>query len=150
MNQMNQLKEKQMSSLRAEILIDAKPDRVWEVVSDAATISEWYPLISRSHLDSNGVRHIELSDGSRLEEKIVTSNEFLRRFQYRIQGGDLPVEHHLGTIDVIPIEDKTLVVYSSEITPDNLALLVDSAVKDALVGLRDVTTRTETPAALGN
>ncbi|MFI5436460.1 SRPBCC family protein [Rhodococcus baikonurensis] len=139
-----------MSSLRAEILIDANPDCVWEVVRDAASISEWYPLISGSSLDSRGVRQIELSDGSRLEEKIVTSNEFLRRFQYQIQDGDLPVEHHLGTIDVIPIEDKTLVVYSTEITPDSLALLVDSAVKDALAGLRDATTHTETPAALGN
>ncbi|MDV7087671.1 SRPBCC family protein [Rhodococcus opacus] len=140
-----------MSSLRAEILIDAKPDRVWEAVSDAANISEWYPLISQSRLDSSGVRHIELSDGSRVEEEIVTSDADLRRFQYRIQGGDLPVDHHLGTIDVIPVEDKTLVVYSSEITPDNLALLVDSAVKDALVGLRDLTdARTGCPAGPGN
>lgn len=140
-----------MTSLRAEILIDAKPELIWEVVSDAANISEWYPLISQSRLDSSGVRHIELSDGSRIEEKIVTSDEALRRFQYQIQAGDLPVDHHLGTVDVIPVEDKTLVVYSSEITPDNLALLVDSAVKDALVGLRDHTAaHTGCPAALGN
>ncbi len=140
-----------MTSLRAEILIDAQPDRVWKIVSDAANISEWYPLISQSHLDSSGVRHLELIDGSRVEEKIVTSDENLRRFQYQIQGGDLAVDHHLGTIDVIPVEDKTLVVYSSEITPDNLALLVDSAVKDALAGLRGhAAAHTGCPAALGN
>jgi hypothetical protein len=39
----------------------------------------------------------------------VTSDDELRRFPYRFTGGDIPVEFHRGTVDVIPNGDGSLV-----------------------------------------
>jgi len=49
----------------------------------------------------------------------------------------MPVEHHLGTVDVL--EDgpqSSLVVYSTEITPDHLAGLVGPSVEGGVQGLK--------------
>lgn len=86
-----------MATIRHHARIDAAPDTVWDVVSDAGAISTWFPLIEQSSA-SDGVRHCTLQGGGKLEEEIVTSDDDLRRFQYRITSGDMPVEFHLGTM----------------------------------------------------
>ncbi len=60
----------------------------------------------------------------------------MRRLQYPFTGG-MAVEHHLGTVDVL--EDgphSSLVVYSTEITPDDLAGLIGSSTEGDVQGLK--------------
>ncbi len=76
-----------------------------------------------------------MNGGALVEEDIVTCDAQMRRFQYRIVGGDLPVEQHLGTIDVIPVGDGSLVVYGTDVTPDSLADVIAPALADAVAGL---------------
>ncbi|MGD9531887.1 MAG: hypothetical protein AB7V44_34515 [Pseudonocardia sp.] len=67
---------------------------------------------------------------------VVTSDPALRRLQYRAVGGDLPVESHLGTVDVIELEpNRTIVVYSTEIEPASLADAFDGAISEAVAAL---------------
>lgn len=124
-----------MPSLRSHVVIDAAPDAVWEVVSDAANIADWFPAMSRSSGD--GMRRtVVLQDGSTLDEVVVNADPALRRFQYRVVGGDLPVEHHLGTVDVIELEpNRTIVVYTTEIEPASLAEAFDGAISEAVRAL---------------
>lgn len=124
-----------MPSLRSHVVIDAAAEAVWKVVSDAAAIADWFPAMSRSTGDSTH-RTVVLQDGSRLEETVVNADPELRRFQYRVVGGDLPVEHHLGTVDVIELEPKrTIVVYTTEIEPAALAEAFDAAISEAVRAL---------------
>lgn len=37
-----------MAAIRHHALIDATPDQVWQVVSDAGAISTWFPLIEET------------------------------------------------------------------------------------------------------
>lgn len=121
-----------MPSLRSHIVIDANPDAVWKVVSDTANIADWFPAMSKSSGDSSR-RTVVLQDGSTLEEEVVTTDPALRRFQYRVVGGDLPVEHHLGTVDVIELEPgRSIVVYSTEIEPQSIAEAFDAAISEAV------------------
>ncbi len=60
----------------------------------------------------------------------------LRRFQYRITAG-MPVEHHLGTVDVLADgEGQSLVAYSTEVTPDAIADLMGPSIEGGLQGLK--------------
>lgn len=125
-----------MTTLRSEIIIDRPADAVWEVIADVPAISSWFPAIVESTGDRSH-RSVTLSDGSRLEEDVVTLDDELRRLQYRVVGGDLPVSHHLGTVDVVAIEpDRSLVVYSTEIEPAELAEAFGPACAQGLSGLR--------------
>jgi hypothetical protein len=105
-----------MASIRHHARIDRTPDEVWKVVSDAGSISIWFPLTEQS-LEDDGMRYCSLQGGGKLEEEILTSDDELRRFQYRITAGDMPVEHHIGTVDVLEHGEGSLVVYSTDVTP---------------------------------
>ncbi|MGV9858619.1 SRPBCC family protein [Gordonia sp. NPDC003425] len=124
-----------MATLRSEITIEQPADAVWRAVVDDP-IENWFPLIENSVVEGSS-RTIVLQDGTKVEEAIVTRDPALRRFQYKVVGGDLPVEHHLGTVDVIVLEDNSsLVVYSTEIEPAAIGEVMGPAIADSLTGLR--------------
>ncbi|WP_063057410.1 SRPBCC family protein [Nocardia sienata] len=127
-----------MTTLRSQVLIDRSPDAVWQVIRDVPGISRWFPAITSSEGDQRH-RTVILRGGSRLEETVVTMNDELRRLQYRVVEGDLPINAHLGTVDVLDLGDgRALVVYSTEIEPAELADAFDSACAEGLQGLRAV------------
>lgn len=124
-----------MATLRTHATIDRPAKEVWEVVSDAGNISAWFPAIKTSSVTGNS-RHCEVAGGGSLDEEIVTNDPELRRFQYRITGG-MPVESHLGTVDVLDNGSSSLVIYSTEITPDSLADTLGPAIEQGLQGLKE-------------
>lgn len=125
-----------MASLRTHVRIERPAEEVWKVVSDAGSISDWFPSIERSTAES-GRRSCTLQGGAELEEDIVNVDGQLRRFQYRITAG-VPAEHHLGTVDVLEDgPDRSLVVYSTEIAPDALADVMGPAVEQGVRGLKE-------------
>lgn len=125
-----------MASLRTHARIARSAEDVWKVVSDPAAISTWFPGIEESTA-SQGSRSCTLAGGTELEEDIVNVDGSLRRFQYRIRAG-MPVEQHLGTVDVLEDgQQASLVVYSTEIEPDSLAEMMGPAIEGGLQGLKD-------------
>lgn len=125
-----------MATLRSDVTIDRPAEEVWAVVSDAGRISEWFPSILTSSADGD-LRSCELEGGVPLTEDIVTNDPTLRRFQYRITGGGVPVQSHLGTVDVLDLDDnRSLVVYSTEVTPDELAGSLGPAIDNGVQGLK--------------
>ncbi|MPZ65995.1 MAG: SRPBCC family protein [Pseudonocardiaceae bacterium] len=125
-----------MATLRTDITIERPVDEVWAVISDAGSISTWFPIVKTSSASGED-RHCELEGGIPLDEKIVTNDPQLRRFQYRIVGGRVPVDSHLGTVDVFDRGDgSSLVVYSTEVTPDEIADTLGPAIEDGVRGLK--------------
>jgi len=47
-----------------------------------------------------------------------------------------PVDYHLGTVDVLDDGQNSLVVYSTEITPDELADVVGPSIEGGVQGLK--------------
>ena len=124
-----------MASLRSTVRIARPADEVWKVVSDVTGISAWFPGIEKATA-GDGTRSCTLAGGHELQEDVVNVDHELRRFQYRITDG-MPVEHHLGTVDVLEDGDgSTLVVYSTEVTPDALADLMGPSIEGGVQGLK--------------
>lgn len=74
--------------------------------------------------------------GSEVAEEIVTVDDEPRRFQYRITEGPMPLELRLGTVDVLPDGDGSLVVYSTGVMPDDAEPLLDPAIASGVQGLK--------------
>ncbi len=55
-----------MATLRSNIMIDKPADEVWGVVSDAGSISTWFPIVATSSA-SGADRHCELDGGVPLD-----------------------------------------------------------------------------------
>jgi len=114
-------------------MIQRPADEVWNVVSDAGALSEWFPGIDESSATETS-RSCRMGDVA-LEEDIVTNDPDLRRFQYRITSG-LPVEEHLATVDVIESGDGCIVVYGTDVKPDEMAAMIGPAIAGGVEGLK--------------
>lgn len=77
-----------------------------------------------------------LGDGTELAEDTVTSDDELRRFQYTIKSG-LPLEHHIGTFDVLPDGEGSLVIYSADVLPDDLGPTFVAVMAEGIKGLKE-------------
>lgn len=133
-----------VGSVRRHVFIDAPAERVWDLVGDPARLAEWFPITGcevagqeNSPSGSPTIRWITLASGLRFEERIVTLDHDLRRFQYSIVNNPI-VKSHLGTVDVIADGDeRCLVVYSTDLDPEVMALVVAGAAGDGLQRLSE-------------
>lgn len=119
-----------MASTRYHVRITATADAVWELVGRPERLHEWFPGITSCTVEGNH-RTIVTGVGVPMPEEIVTHDDLLRRFQYRITAPAF--RHHLGTIDVLDLDDGTCVVqYATDAEPDVLALLIGGGTLGAL------------------
>jgi hypothetical protein len=123
-----------MATIREHTRVNRSADEVWKVVSDAGNM-DWFPGVDACSLRGT-TRSVTFTGDITVEEEIVTNDDGLRRFQYRIVGGALPVEFHLGTVDVLEDGDGAILIYSTEVVPDKLAKPMSSSVHAAVEGLK--------------
>jgi len=122
-----------MATIRHHARIDASPDQVWAIISDAGAIGDWAPGIGS--VEWNGTTRTIDMGGLKIAEEVVTSDDDLRRFQYKITDAPMPFGYHLATVDVFKDGDGdgTFLVYSCEVEPDEAADLMSPV----LAGLVD-------------
>lgn len=136
-----------MGTVRRHIFIDAPAGEVWALVGDPARLNEWLPITGCEVSRDDGAadlpptkRWITLASGLRFEEQIVTLDHDLRRFQYSIINNPI-VKSHLGTVDVIADGDsRCLVIYSTDLDPEVMALVIAGAAGEGLQNLRNAFT----------
>ncbi|MFM8858211.1 MAG: SRPBCC family protein [Actinomycetota bacterium] len=136
-----------MGTVRRHIFIDAPAEEVWALVGDPARLNEWFPITGCEVSRDDGAvdlpptkRWITLASGLRFEEQIVTLDHDLRRFQYSIINNPI-IKSHLGTVDVIADGDsRCLVVYSTDLDPEVMALVIAGAAGEGLQNLKDAFT----------
>ncbi|MBV6755007.1 SRPBCC family protein [Rhodococcus opacus] len=136
-----------MTSIRSHAILDHDAASVWAVVRDVGSVADWFPAMANSEPTGSG-RRVTLADGATLVESTVTLDEDLRRFQYRVVGGDLGVDSHLGTIDVIDLGDgRSVLVYGSDVEPAEVAEAFDAAIGEAVDGLNSYLATRHTTSA---
>lgn len=122
-------------TVRRQVRIKCSPEKVWDVVGDAARIPEWFPGIVAAVVDGD-TRTITTGSGIPMAEQFW-ADPLQRRFQYRITGGI--VREHLSTLDVLDLEDGTcLVVYGVDADPNTMALVIGGAAGNALEHLLEL------------
>jgi hypothetical protein len=122
-------------TVRREVRINRPADEVWDLVGDAARITEWFPGIVDAVVDGD-TRTITTGAGIPMAETFF-ADPLQRRFQYRINGPLL--REHVSTLDVIDLGDAAcLVVYSVDADPNTMALVIGGAAGSALEHLRDL------------
>ncbi len=125
-----------MGTVRRHAFIERSADVVWELVGDPARLHEWFPITS-TRVEGKK-RWINLPSGLSFEEDIVTLDHDLRRFQYSIVNNPI-VKSHLGTVDVIPDgPDRCIVIYSTDLDPEVMALMIAGAAGAGLARLQEI------------
>ena len=123
-----------MATIRSHARVHRSADDVWKIVGDPTRIVEWFPGVTEATIEGNN-RTLMLKAGLPVHEEIITLDHRMRRFQYRITG-PLPVKYHLGTMDVIEDgEPGCLLMYSTEISPDPMAFVLDGVISEGIGNL---------------
>lgn len=124
-----------MGTARAHGRIDRPAVDVWAAVTEPTAISGWFPGVAECTY-ADGVRHVTTATGIEVDETVVTNDTELRRFQYALQPGVVPIERHLATVDVLDDGDGALVIYSVDVTPDAMAGAMQQTADAAVAALK--------------
>jgi hypothetical protein len=110
-----------MASIRTEILIDARPDDVWDALRDFGALHERLVpgFAVDARLDGDD-RVVTFFEGSVLRERLVDRDEQARRLVWSIVDG--PYTHHNGAAQVhAEGERRARFVWTTDLLPDDAA-----------------------------
>ncbi|MCU1494580.1 MAG: putative polyketide cyclase/dehydrase [Acidimicrobiaceae bacterium] len=110
---------------------------MWRVLRDPAQLPTWFRTVQSARVVDD-LRHLTLKRGGQVTERLLTVDDELRRFRYGVESG-LPLESHLGTVDVIAVRPgQSLVVYAADVEPAGAASGFDRSIEGALVCLKEL------------
>jgi uncharacterized protein YndB with AHSA1/START domain len=110
-----------MASIRKEILIDARPEDVWDALRDWGAIHERLVpgFVVDARLDGED-RIVTFFNGAVLREILIDLDEEARRLVWSVVDG--PYTHHNGAAQVFAEgEDGSRFVWTADLLPDATA-----------------------------
>ena len=113
-----------MASITKEVLIDAPPDEVWDVVRDIGAVHTRFApgFVVNTELQP-GARVVTFANGLVARELIVDVDEGARRLAYAAVGGRLT--HHNASFTVISEGARTRLVWVADLLPNELAPVIE-------------------------
>jgi carbon monoxide dehydrogenase subunit G len=122
-----------MGRARAEIDLDAAPEKVWAVVGDFGSVGGWVPGLESCVVD--GPDRILKLMGLEITERLERRDDDERTLTYRIVAG-VPVVNHEATISVLASGSGTHVNWDVDVEPDDMTALMCSTYQQALEALK--------------
>jgi NADPH2:quinone reductase len=92
-----------VGQISVKVNIPAAADRVWQTLRDFGGVDKWAPGVAGLSLKGAGVgavRTVLYKDGSRVVERLESSNEAGRHLSYTILESSLPVEGYVASLTV--------------------------------------------------
>ena len=113
-----------MASITKEVLIDAPPDEVWDVVRDVGAVHTRFApgFVVNTELQP-GARVVTFANGLVARELIVDVDEGARRLAYAAVGGRLT--HHNASFTVVSEGARTRLVWVADLLPNELAPVIE-------------------------
>jgi len=114
-----------MAKIRNEISIDKSAQDVWAILKKFGDNRDWSDMLSNSELQGD-IRICTLGEnspapGAILRERLIGSDDRLMRLEYTVVEAPFPVEFHNALIDVHPTPTGSIVSWTTNVLPDELA-----------------------------
>ena len=122
-----------MGTVRVELVLNAHPDRVWQVIgSFAAGPQQMAPGFVTDYRVDGEVRTVFFADGAVSQERLVAVEENQRRIVYAIVGGSQEPDHDNASMQVLSGEDGTCTLtWIHDVLPDTLADPLQAVMREA-------------------
>jgi len=120
-----------MASIRKEILLDARPEEVWDAVRDIGALhTRLVPgFVTATRLEE-GARIVTFGNGMVVRELIVDLDEEARRLVWSARGGRLT--HHNASVQVFAEgERRSRLVWIADLLPHELAGEIRAMIEQA-------------------
>lgn len=111
-----------MASIRKEIVIDARPEKVWDAIRDVGALHE--RLVPGFVVDTRleeGARVVTFGNGVVARELIVDLDDAVRRLVWAVVGSPR-LTHHNASVQVFADgEHRSRVVWIADVLPNEIA-----------------------------
>ncbi|GAB3990646.1 hypothetical protein GCM10029978_119090 [Actinoallomurus acanthiterrae] len=128
-----------MASIRHEIVIDASPDHIWDVVRDVGAVHERLlpGRVADTRLEGDQ-RFLTFPDGHVIRELIVAIDDDARRLAYSVVEGARPAtEHHHASFEVRAEGDRAgRLIWTTDVLPHALAAEIRIRVERGAVEMK--------------
>ena len=126
-----------MKILKEEIELHCSANELWAILSDLARC-DWVPSIEDITL-SDDCRYFEMKGMGEITEKILKCDEQEMILQYSAIETPVPIEHHLATMQIFPInEQECLLTWITEISPDIFAESIHHGMLSSIDGIKKI------------
>ncbi|MER6576897.1 SRPBCC family protein [Nonomuraea sp. NPDC001023] len=137
-----------MASIRHEVVIDASPDHIWDVLRDVGAVHERLlpGRVQDTRLDGDQ-RFLTFPDGHVIRELIVAIDDDARRLAYAVvEGARPPLAHHHASFEVHPEgEGAGRLIWITDVLPDARAAEVGQRMRYGATEMRQAIEATSPP-----
>ena len=126
-----------MKTLKEEAKFGCSADELWVILSDVGRC-DWVPTIDEIILEGD-LRHFQMTGMGQITEKILKQDHASMILQYSAIQTPAPIEHHLATMQVAPLNDRECMLsWTTEISPDISADGFHQGMLVSLEGIKKV------------
>ena len=126
-----------MKTLKEETKFNCSADELWLILSDVGRC-DWVPTIDKISLEGE-FRHFEMTGIGQITEKILKQDDASMTLQYSAIKTPAPIEHHLATMQVAPLNDRECTLsWTTEISPDIFADGIHQGMLISIDGIKKV------------
>ena len=125
-----------MASIHREILIDARPEDVWDALRDIGAIhTRLAPGFVTDVRLEDGARVVTFGNGAVARELIVDIDDQARRLSWSVVGG--PMTHHNASAQVFADGDgRSRFVWIADLLPHQLAPSIAGMIDQGLAAIK--------------
>tara|TARA_B100001113_G_scaffold52354_1_gene38384 strand:+ start:101 stop:487 length:387 start_codon:yes stop_codon:yes gene_type:complete len=126
-----------MKILKEQIQFNCSADELWSILSEVGRC-DWVPTIEKITLEGD-YRHFEMTGMGQITEKILKQDHTNKILQYSAIQTPVPIEHHLATMEVEPLNDRECTLcWTTEISPDIYADGIHQGMLVSIEGIKKV------------
>ena len=137
-----------MASIRKEVLINARTEKVWDALRDVGAI---HTRLARGFVTDvkleDGARVVTFGNGMVARELIVALDDDARRVAWSVVGG--PMTHHNASAQVFPDAGGSRFVWIADLLPHALEPHIARMIEQGLVAIKHTLEQDAGAAAAG-
>ncbi len=112
-----------MAKVYRSTVLDAPAERVWRDLRDFNGLATWHPLIGLSRIEKSHaadkvgcVRNLQLKDGSRIREKLLSLSDYDFSCSSVILDSPMDLSDYVATLRLIPVTEgnRCFIEWSAE------------------------------------
>jgi hypothetical protein len=129
-----------LATVSVETFVDLPAARVWDAIADVGAVHERLlpGRVAAAEIDGD-IRVLTMPDGARIRELIIAIDHELRRLAYSVvEGQALPLTYHHAAFQVIEVEGRTRVVWTTDVLPHALEAAVRPRVERGILEMKAV------------
>lgn len=123
-------------TIEKKVTFNCQPAQLWEIVGTPDRV-DWVPGVTDCVFDGK-VRSLNLPGAGSIKEEILARDAEAMTMEYSCTESPIPLESHLANMKISQVGDKTLMLWTTEITPVAFEKFIEESMDGAIQQLHSM------------